>query len=101
MTDETRVAPPPSAVSCCHIICADYRRGLFSGEVAPRLGVHSQTSVRARLSVVPSRLVQKKILSAEGRCQRSEAQTYRTHPFAKAEETKASFRERVGHPLFG
>ena len=26
---------------------------------------------------------------------------YRTHPFAEAEETRASFRERVGHPLLG
>ena len=23
------------------------------------------------------------------------------HPFAEAEETRTSFRERVGHPLFG
>jgi hypothetical protein len=74
------VAPPPPAVE---------------------FHLKSEGSYQGPTSVGPSRLAQIKFLSAEGLRAAERSANRRTHPFAEAEETKASFCERWGTHFLG
>src|SRR5579864_1025328 len=72
---------------CAACFCA-HHRCLIKHDIGQDFTAIASETTKNHTLIDPSKKWAKRTLS-------------RTHPFAEAEETSASFRERVGHPLFG